>query len=79
MRSINLQKAIQQKAASANAKDEMKKAKKQGSEDIKGTDLFGVLLITQANDAARADALFPRSFKGNLLKDLPDFALTLRA
>jgi hypothetical protein len=28
-------------AASANAKDEMKKAKKQASEDMKGINLFG--------------------------------------
>lgn len=39
--SVGLQKAIEQMAASANAKDEMKKAKKQAGEDMKGTNLFG--------------------------------------
>jgi hypothetical protein len=39
--SVGMQKAIEQMAASANAKDEMKKAKKQASEDMKGINLFG--------------------------------------
>lgn len=39
--SISLQKAIEQMAAGANAKEEMKKAKKQASEDMKGVSLFG--------------------------------------
>jgi hypothetical protein len=39
--SVGLQKAIEQMAASANAKDEMKKAKKQAGDDMKGTNLFG--------------------------------------
>lgn len=39
--SISLQKAIEQMAAGTNAKDELKKAKKQASEDMKGISLFG--------------------------------------
>ncbi|MFZ0814523.1 MAG: hypothetical protein WAM78_03335 [Candidatus Sulfotelmatobacter sp.] len=39
--SVGLQKAITQMAANANAKDEMKKAKKQAADDMKGTSLFG--------------------------------------
>ena len=39
--SIGLQKAIEQMAANANAKNELKKAKKQAGEDMKGTNLFG--------------------------------------
>jgi hypothetical protein len=39
--SVGLQKTIEQMAASANAKDELKKAKKQAGEDMKGTNLFG--------------------------------------
>lgn len=39
--SVNLQKAIEQLAAGVNAKDEVKKAKKQASEDMKGVSLFG--------------------------------------
>jgi|SRR5271157_845198 len=39
--SVGLQKAIEQMAANANAKDELKKAKKQAGEDMKGTNLFG--------------------------------------
>jgi hypothetical protein len=33
--------AIQQIAATANAKDELKRAKKQATDDVKGTNLFG--------------------------------------
>jgi hypothetical protein len=40
-RSVGLQKAIEQMAANANAKDELKKAKKQAADDMKGTNLFG--------------------------------------
>lgn len=39
--SVDLRKAIQQMAANADAKDEYKKAKKQASEDLKNTNLFG--------------------------------------
>ena len=39
--SIGLQKAIEQMAANANAKDELKKAKKQAGDDMKGVNLFG--------------------------------------
>jgi hypothetical protein len=39
--SVGLQKAIEQMAATANAKDELKKAKKQAADDMKGTSLFG--------------------------------------
>jgi hypothetical protein len=39
--SVALQKAIEQMAASVNAKAETKKAKKQAAEDMKGTNLFG--------------------------------------
>jgi hypothetical protein len=45
--SVGLQKAIEQMAASVNAKDEAKKAKKQASEDMKGTSLFGTLFFPQ--------------------------------
>jgi hypothetical protein len=41
--SVGLQKAIAQMAASANAKDELKKAKKQAADDMKNTNLFGQL------------------------------------
>jgi hypothetical protein len=43
--SIGLQKAIEQMAAYANAKDELKKAKKQAADDMKGTSLFGQLFL----------------------------------
>lgn len=43
--SVGLQKAIEQMASSANAKDELKKAKKQASDDMKGTNLFGIQLF----------------------------------
>ncbi len=43
--SVGLQKAIEQMAASTNAKDEVKKAKKQAGEDLKGTNLFGQLSV----------------------------------
>ena len=43
--SVGLQKAIEQMATSVNAKDEAKKAKKQASEDMKGTSLFGALFF----------------------------------
>ena len=39
--SINLQKAVEQMAAGVDAKDELKKAKKQASNDMKGVSLFG--------------------------------------
>jgi len=39
--SVGLQKAIEQMVANANAKDELKKAKKQAADDMKGTNLFG--------------------------------------
>jgi len=39
--SISLPKAIEQMATQANAKEEMKKAKKQASADMKGLSLFG--------------------------------------
>ena len=39
--SVGLQKAIEQMAANANAKDELKKAKKQAGDDMKGTNLLG--------------------------------------
>jgi hypothetical protein len=41
--SVGLQKAIEQMAANANAKDELKKAKKQAGDDMKSTNLFGQL------------------------------------
>ena len=44
-RSVGLQKAIEQMAANANPKDELKKAKKQAADDMKGTNLFGWLSI----------------------------------
>lgn len=43
--SVGLQKAIAQMAANANAKDELKKAKKQAADDMKGTSLFGQLSL----------------------------------
>ena len=39
--SVGLQKAIEQVAPTVNAKDELKKAKKQTGEDMKGVSLFG--------------------------------------
>jgi hypothetical protein len=45
-RSVGLQKAIEQMAASVNAKEEARKAKKQASEDMKGANLFGALIFT---------------------------------
>lgn len=39
--SIGLQKAIEQMATNVNSKDELKKAKKQAADDMKGTNLFG--------------------------------------
>jgi hypothetical protein len=39
--SVGLQKAIERMAANANAKDELKKAKKQAGDDMKGVNLFG--------------------------------------
>lgn len=45
--SVGLQKAVEQMAASANAKDETKKAKKQAGEDMKGTNLFGNLFFQE--------------------------------
>jgi hypothetical protein len=39
--SVGLQKAIEQMAAGSNAKDEVKKAKRQTSDDLKGISLFG--------------------------------------
>lgn len=39
--SISLEKSVEQMAAQANAKEEVKKAKKQASEDMKGVSLFG--------------------------------------
>jgi hypothetical protein len=45
--SVGLQKAIEQMAASVNAKDELKNAKKQAAEDMKGTNLFGVLFFRE--------------------------------
>jgi hypothetical protein len=41
--SVGLQKAIEQMATNANAKDELKKAKKQAGDDMKGASLFGSL------------------------------------
>lgn len=41
--SVGLQKAIEQMSANANSKDELKKAKKQAADDMKGTNLFGRL------------------------------------
>jgi hypothetical protein len=43
--SVGLQKAIEQMAANANVKDELKKAKKQAADDMKGTSLFGQLSL----------------------------------
>jgi hypothetical protein len=43
--SVGLQKAIEQMAANANSKDELKKAKKQAADDMKGTSLFGKLSL----------------------------------
>lgn len=43
--SVGLQKAIEQMAANANAKDELKKAKKQAADDMKNTNLFGQLSL----------------------------------
>lgn len=45
--SVGLQKAIEQMATSANAKDELKRAKKQAADDMKGTDLFGQLSVPE--------------------------------
>jgi hypothetical protein len=45
--SVGLQKAIEQMAANANAKDELKKAKKQAADDMKGTNLFGQLSLQE--------------------------------
>ncbi len=41
--SVGLHKAIEQMAVTANAKDELKKAKKQAADDMKNTNLFGQL------------------------------------
>ena len=46
--SVGLQKAIEQLAANANAKDEVKKAKKQAADDMKGANLFGQLSLYPA-------------------------------
>ena len=46
-RSVGLQKAIEQMAANANSKDELKKAKKQAADDMKGTNLFGWLSLRE--------------------------------
>jgi hypothetical protein len=43
--SVGLQKTIEQMAANANAKDELKKAKKQAADDMKNTNLFGQLSL----------------------------------
>jgi len=43
--SVGLQKAIEQMAANANAKDELKKAKKQAADDMKDTNLFGQISL----------------------------------
>lgn len=43
--SVGLRKAIEQMAANTNAKDELKKAKKQAADDMKGTNLFGSLSL----------------------------------
>ena len=43
--SVGLPKAIEQMAAGANAKDELKRAKKQAGDDMKGTSLFGQLFL----------------------------------
>jgi hypothetical protein len=45
--SVGLQKVIEQMAANANAKDELKKAKKQAADDMKGTNLFGQLSLQE--------------------------------
>lgn len=45
--SVGLQKAIEQMATTANAKDELKKAKKQAGDDMKGTNLFGRLFFQE--------------------------------
>jgi hypothetical protein len=45
--SVGLQKAIEQMATSVNAKEELKKAKKQAAEDMKGTNLFGLLFFPE--------------------------------
>jgi hypothetical protein len=45
--SIGMQKAIEQMAANANAKEELKKAKRQAAEDMKGTNLFGALFFRE--------------------------------
>jgi hypothetical protein len=45
--SVGLQKAIEQMAASVNAKDELKKARKQAAEDMKGTNLFAFLFFPE--------------------------------
>lgn len=39
--SISIEKGVEQMATQANAKEEVKKAKKQASEDMKGVSLFG--------------------------------------
>jgi hypothetical protein len=49
--SISLQKAIEQMAAQADAKEEVKKAKKQASEDMKGVSLFGSYLPQRWNES----------------------------
>ena len=43
--SVGLRKAIEQMAANANAKDELKKAKKQAADDMKDTNLFGQISL----------------------------------
>jgi len=43
--SVNLQKAIEQMVAGADAKDEVKKAKKQAADDMKGISLFGFYIL----------------------------------
>jgi hypothetical protein len=43
--SVGLQKAIEQMVVNANAKNELKKAKKQAADDMKGTSLFGQLSL----------------------------------
>jgi hypothetical protein len=45
--SVGLQKAIEQMATNANAKDEVKKAKKQAADDMKNTNLFGQLSLQE--------------------------------
>lgn len=48
--SVGLKKAIEEMAGNANSKDELKKARKQAADDMKGTSLFGQLFLRVPTD-----------------------------